>query len=142
MPSIHRSQVFRPNAVARSASLLSLAALATGIAVWPSLFLFSKVLHLPPELAGLPYPLTTRLLFLVCLAVPVLTWNSPKQAVKWTLAVWLLSPLVALVSQPPAQSQPVANLVFHYLWVLGYHGALPLLAVLGIRASVRFLRTA
>jgi len=130
------------NLLAAFASLLPLAA---AMLMWGDLFLWAKVLHIPDWLNALPAPLLfpAYLAFLCLLPAALLADELVAAGVAVALAV-LVAPLFAVAAYAlQARHQDgalLANMAFHYCWIVLFFCVVPALLVLLFRAALDWIR--
>lgn len=122
-------------------SMVSIAALASGIAAWPEAFLFGKVMRLPELASGFPWPTTfPKAWILLCVLGPALTAPSFRRAAWSVVVVLLISAALALGALPLPSAHPVANSLFNLAWIVGFHGGPPIAVSLLLAGARAFLR--
>jgi len=124
--------------------VIGLLMLSLAITIWSDLFLFSKTVRLPEWAKTLPSPISApKYIAFLCLIPVVLTAKTLASATAFTSKVILLSPLLALFGyafNTTVQDMRILfNLVFHYLWAIGFNCLLPALVLLGLCAIWQWL---
>jgi hypothetical protein len=128
------------------AFVLSLFLLSLAVVIWSDLFLFSKTVYLPEWTKILPSPIDVpKFITFICLLPVVFSAKTLVKATTSTSKVILLAPLAALtkylLNTAVLDIHLLLNLVFHYLWIVGFHCLLPALALLGLRVIWQCLRS-
>ena len=103
--------------------LLSVTSLAIAMAVWPELFLWSKVVHLPRWAEFLPTPIFSgayvSLLCLLPAAFLTESFAGAKRALLFTVAITPAAAVATYALNPIHLNKYLPfNAVFHYLWVI------------------------
>lgn len=128
----------------RLALALSIIPLIIAMVVWPELFLWSKVVHLPSWAKFLPTPIFTgayvSFLCLIPAAFLTTSFASAKRALFMTVAI---APTVAVTTYvldiAHIDKYLPFNIVFHYFWVMLFCLLLPAV-ILGIIRRLASLR--
>lgn len=123
---------------------LSIIPLSIAMIVWPELFLWSKVVHLPNWAKLLPAPIFAgAYVSLLCLLPAAFLTESFASAKRALLMAVAITPAAAIV---PYALNPIYfdkylpfNVVFHYLWVILFCLLLPALILGTIRKFASFL---
>lgn len=107
--------------------------IAFGTQEWPSAFLFFKVMSVPLWAVELPSSHRAASYWIaLCLAPVVAVAPTLLRATVLASGALLLGAVVGLALVHSGSS--IANLVFHFLWVVGFHGGVPLAGLLACRA--------
>lgn len=127
-----------PNHLSLATSIILL---AFAMVVWPNLFLWSKVVHLPAWAEHLPAPVFTgAYISFVCL-IPAALWaETYSSATRALLSSVIVTPVFAVATyalSPENQDQYLLfNVVFHYVWVVLFSMLVPAGALALIRKII------
>ncbi|QWT45258.1 hypothetical protein [Azospira inquinata] len=119
----------------------SIILLASAMVVWPNLFLWSKVAHLPAWAEHLPAPVFTgAYVSFVCL-IPAALWTDTFSSAKRALlSAVIVAPVFAVATytlSPEHQDQYLLfNVLFHYVWVILFCMFVPACALAAIRKII------
>jgi hypothetical protein len=124
--------------------VLSMFMLSLAVVIWSDMFLFSKTVYFPEWTKILPSPIDApKFITFLCLISVVFSAKTLVKATTSTSKVILLAPLAALpkyvLNTAVLDIHLLLNLVFHYLWMIGFHCLLPALALLGLRTIWQWL---
>jgi hypothetical protein len=130
-----------------AATITSALLLGGSVLHWQSLFLFSKVVYLPAWTAYLPSPIyTPAYLAFLCLLPATLASSTLRAAFRAVVIAVLSAPLPALAlyaaNGQPWRLELWANVLFNYVWVLGFHCAVPAAILLVARSVGRVVKGA
>ena len=122
--------------------LLSLLLLSALIALRPEWFLFYKTVGNPIWADYLPRGITHQSFLAVFALLPAVSAAVDfRRAAASVLLALSISPLVALViyalerAHQQALLNLIANVVFHYFWIIGFHLLLPAAGILCVRLA-------
>lgn len=129
----------------QQALALNTVLLVMAMIVWPELFLWSKVVHIPSWAELLPTPIFTgAYVSFLCLLPAAFLTESFAGAKRALLVAVVITPAAAVATYAlnPAHHNKylLFNVVFHYVWAVLFCLLLPALILLLIRKLVSYGR--
>jgi hypothetical protein len=123
---------------------VSLLLLSLAMILWSDLYLFSKTVRLPEWATTLPSPINVAMYATFLCLIPVVLFsstlaNASTQLSKIILIASIFPILIYIFKTNSQDIKLVFNVIFQYLWVIGWSCLLPALILLGIRAIWQFL---
>lgn len=119
--------------------VVSLVLLSFVMVFWSDLFLFAKTVRLPAWVESLPSPINAPKYFVFLCLIPALLFaNTLADASAQISKIILISaifPVLIYIFKTNSQGVNLLyNLIFQYLWVIGWSCLLPAFILLGLRA--------
>lgn len=127
--------------------VVSLLLLSIAMICWPALFLFAKSVHLPAWAESLHSPINTpKYIVFLCL-IPVAFSNSKLLNIGLRLSKIILIasiiPVISYILETNSQDiRLIYNVIFQYLWVIGWNCTLPALALLVLNGLCKLIASA
>lgn len=123
--------------------LASILLLSAAMVIWVDLFIFSKVIFLPDWADALPRPVDApSFLAFLCLLPAALIASTIRYAVRGVVVSVVVAPLFAVATfalDPIHQNSfIVANVLFHYVWIILFHCAIPSMLLLSLRVTAHY----
>ena len=124
--------------------VVSLLFLSLAMVFWSDLFLFSKTVRLPEWAESLPSPINApKYIAFLCLIPAVLfastLANASAQISKIIIIASIFPVLIYTFKTNSHGINLVYNVIFQYLWVIGWNCLLPALILLGLHSIWQFL---
>lgn len=126
------------------AFIISTTLLSAVILIWLDLFLFGKVACLPAWAEMLPFSIyTPSYLIFLCLIPVVFLTDTRTNAFLFTYKSLLLSPVLGLLIYVLSDNlwsinNLFLNVSFNYAWIVLFHGLIPAILLLTLRAAPVF----
>ncbi|MDX7780064.1 hypothetical protein SJR98_18450 [Aeromonas hydrophila] len=119
----------------------SIIILAAVMVIWPNLFLWSKVVHLPDWAEHLPAPVFTgSYVSFVCLIPAALGADNFSSAKRVLFVAVVVTPLFAVATyalNPEHQNEHLLfNVVFHYIWIILFCMLIPAAILAAIKKII------
>lgn len=126
---------------------VSLLFLSGAMVFWSDLYLFAKTVRLPEWAESLPSPINVpKYIAFLCLIPAILFANTFTNAFAQISKIILIAsifPVLIFIFKINSRSMEliyiIYNVIFQYLWVIGWNCLLPAIVLLGVHAIWQFL---
>lgn len=127
--------------------VVSLLFLSGAMVFWSDLYLFTKTVRLPEWAESLPNPINApKYIAFLCLIPAILFANTFTNAFTQISKIILIAsifPVLIFIFKINSRSMEliyiIYNVIFQYLWVIGWNCLLPAVVLLGVHTIWQFL---